>query len=198
MSMTTLGFFCADACVLTAIVATSETNRPSQMFLRARIINPLQKTGRRPGARESKSVEVPLLRFANARFFDLDQRQITSIECGNSLVLPCKNTPVPGLPEVPGAVDQKTTRTPDAATPGHLVQVLRRHGQEPDAASDEGPLTLDRSRDGGRGNFRPRRSTSLTATTRRRTGKPFFCLLQPGRACTSRPCCRRSTRPCSA
>ena len=33
---------------------------------------------------------------------------------------PCKNTPVPGLPEVPGAVDPEDDAVPDATAPGHL------------------------------------------------------------------------------
>ena len=42
---------------------------------------------------------------------------------------PCKNTPIPGVPEVPGAVDPKDDDMPDAAAPGALVQILRRHGR---------------------------------------------------------------------
>ena len=45
---------------------------------------------------------------------------------------PCKNTPIPGLPEVPGAVDPKTTTLPDAPASGAVVQVVRRHGGEPE------------------------------------------------------------------
>ena len=47
---------------------------------------------------------------------------------------PCKNTPIPGLPEVPGAVDPKTTICLTPPRPVLCVQVLRRHGSEPDAA----------------------------------------------------------------
>ncbi len=47
---------------------------------------------------------------------------------------PCKNTPIPGLPEVPGAVDPKNDDLPDAAAPGALVPFIRWHGEEPDAA----------------------------------------------------------------
>ena len=45
---------------------------------------------------------------------------------------PCKNTPVPGLPDVPGAVDQKTTIVLDASAPGDLVPFRRRHGEKSD------------------------------------------------------------------
>ncbi len=64
---------------------------------------------------------------------------------------PCKNTPVPGLPESPGAVDPKTDVVHDAAAAGPLVQVFRRHAEEPDL-QDQGPLTLS-ARKGGRGNL---------------------------------------------
>ena len=33
---------------------------------------------------------------------------------------PCKNTPIPGLPTFPGAVDPEDDTLPDAAAPGHL------------------------------------------------------------------------------
>jgi hypothetical protein len=58
---------------------------------------------------------------------------------------PCKNTPIPGVPEVPGAVDPKTTV---CLTPPRDVLACK----SPDGTgknqmcSDEGPLTLDRSR----------------------------------------------------
>ena len=51
-----------------------------------------------------------------------------------SIAPPCKTAPIPGLPEVPGAMDPKTGELPDAAAPGDLVHLLRRHGGEPDAA----------------------------------------------------------------
>ena len=79
---------------------------------------------------------------------------------------PCNNTPIPGLPEVPGAVDPATTLLSDPAAPGDLVQVLRRHSREPDV-QDEGPLTLGALEDRGRGNLgqghrlpRPQRSAA--------------------------------------
>ena len=44
---------------------------------------------------------------------------------------PCKNTPIPGLAEVPGAVDPKTTTCLTPPRPVLLVQVVRRNGGEP-------------------------------------------------------------------
>ena len=68
----------------------------------------------------------------------------------------CPRSPAPSIP--------KTTRLPDAAAPGALVQILRRHGEEPDVqrrgSADAGALE-----DGGRGDLgqghrlpRPQRS----------------------------------------
>ena len=45
---------------------------------------------------------------------------------------PCKNTPIPGLPEVPGAVDPRKTILPDAPASDARLQVERRHGEESD------------------------------------------------------------------
>ncbi len=104
---------------------------------------------------------------------------------------PCKNTPVPGLAEVPGAVDQKTHAVHDAAAPGDRVHVLRRHREEPDVqgrgAADARAIEDRRTR-----RYQPRLSTSSTATTRRRpTSRSLSGTTR--RACTSPRCCRRST-----
>ena len=65
---------------------------------------------------------------------------------------PCKNTPVPGLAEVPGAVDPRTCRLPDASAPRHLVPLVRWDGKEPDVP---GPGSIDAGtfEDGRRGNL---------------------------------------------
>ena len=68
------------------------------------------------------------------------------------IVPPCKNTPIRGLAEVPGAVDPKTTICLTPPRPVICVQVLRRHRSEPDlqgrGSADAGTLE-----DGGRGDF---------------------------------------------
>ena len=66
---------------------------------------------------------------------------------------PCKNTPIPGLPEVPGAVDAKDHDLLDATAPGARVQVLRRQLQEHDMQG-RGPADLGAVEDRGRGNLR--------------------------------------------
>jgi len=66
---------------------------------------------------------------------------------------PCKNTPIPGLPEVPGAVDPETTVCLTPPTPGAVVHVLRRHEREPEMPGS-GPADLGAVEDGGRGNLR--------------------------------------------
>ena len=58
---------------------------------------------------------------------------------------PCRNTPIPGVAEVPGAVDPKTTGCLTPPRPVLCVQVLRRHAKN-QTCSDEGPLTLERSK----------------------------------------------------
>jgi hypothetical protein len=58
---------------------------------------------------------------------------------------PCKNTPVPGLPEVPGAVDQKTTLC--LMPPRPVIWCNSSDGTEKNqTCKDEGPLTLERSK----------------------------------------------------
>jgi Sulfatase len=61
---------------------------------------------------------------------------------------PCKNTPIPGLAEVPGAVDPKTTTTQTTClTPPRPVLLCKSSdGTEANqSCKDEGPLTLKRS-----------------------------------------------------
>ena len=65
---------------------------------------------------------------------------------------PCRNTPIPGLPEVPGAVDPKTTI---CLTPPRPVLACKSSDGTPanQTCKDEGPLTLERSKTRGRGDL---------------------------------------------
>ena len=65
---------------------------------------------------------------------------------------PCKNTPIPGLAEDPGAVDPKTTTCLTPPRPVLVVQVLRRHGGEPDLQG-RGSADARAVEDRGRGNL---------------------------------------------
>src|SRR5262249_59510077 len=57
---------------------------------------------------------------------------------------PCKNTPVPGLPEVPGAVDPKTTAC--VTPPRPVIWCKSSDGSEANQSYQDGrPLTLKRS-----------------------------------------------------
>jgi hypothetical protein len=57
---------------------------------------------------------------------------------------PCKNTPIPGLSEVPGAVDPKTTTC--LTPPRPVLWCHSSDGTEKNqSCKDEGPLTLERS-----------------------------------------------------
>src|SRR5258705_6840990 len=58
---------------------------------------------------------------------------------------PCKNTPVPGLADVPGAVDPRTTTC--LTPPRPMLACTSSNGTAKNqTCKDEGPLTLDRSR----------------------------------------------------
>jgi len=58
---------------------------------------------------------------------------------------PCKNTPIPGVPEVPGAVDPKTTTC--LTPPRPVIWCKSADGAEKSQmCKDEGPLTLERSK----------------------------------------------------
>ena len=86
---------------------------------------------------------------------------------------------------------------PDAAAAGHRLQVVGRQiGGEPDLqgrrAADARPLEHRRRGDLGQGRRLPRPQRSRPRPTSRSSSGTTR------RACTSPPCCRPSTRPCSA
>jgi arylsulfatase A-like enzyme len=95
------------------------------------------------------------------------------------VVPPCKNTPVPGLAEVPGAVDPKTTicLTP----PRPIIACKSSDGTEQNQrCSDEGPLTLDRSKTVDE-EISAKVIDFLDRNDPRRTNKPFFVWYNPAR-----------------
>jgi arylsulfatase A-like enzyme len=92
---------------------------------------------------------------------------------------PCKNTPIPGVPEVPGAVDPKTTT---CLTPPRPVLFCKSSdGTAPNQmCHDEGPLTLERSKTVDE-EISAKVIDFLDRNDPRRTGKPFFVWYNPAR-----------------
>ena len=92
---------------------------------------------------------------------------------------PCKNTPIPGVPEVPGAVDPKTTTCLTPPRP-----VLWCHSSDGTEANqtckDEGPLTLERSK-GVDEEISAKVIDFLDRNDPKKTNKPFFVWYNPAR-----------------
>jgi arylsulfatase len=92
---------------------------------------------------------------------------------------PCKNTPIPGIPEVPGSVDPRTTvcltpprnvlwcKSPDGSSKGQSCQ-------------DQGPLTLERSKTVDE-EISAKVVDFLGRNDPKTTGKPFFVWYNPAR-----------------
>jgi len=96
-----------------------------------------------------------------------------------SVVPPCKNTPIPGVPEVPGAVDPKTTlcMTP----PRNILSCKSSDGTgKNQMCHDEGPLTLERSKTVDE-EISAKVIDFLDRNDPRRTNKPFFVWYNPAR-----------------
>jgi arylsulfatase len=92
---------------------------------------------------------------------------------------PCKNTPIPGIPEVPGAVDPKTTRC--LTPPRNVLWCKSSDGTEANQrCSDEGPLTLERSKTVDE-EISAKVIDFLDRNDPRRTNKPFFVWYNPAR-----------------
>ena len=92
---------------------------------------------------------------------------------------PCRNTPVPGLPEVPGAVDPKTTvcLTP----PRPVIWCKSSDGTAANqTCQDQGPLTLERSKTVDE-EISAKVVDFLDRNDPTKTNKPFFVWYNPAR-----------------
>jgi arylsulfatase A-like enzyme len=96
-----------------------------------------------------------------------------------AIVPPCKNTPIPGVAEVPGAVDPKTTYC--ITPPRPILWCHSSDGAEKNqTCQDEGPLTLDRSRTVDE-EISAKVIDFLDRNDPKKTGKPFFVYYNPAR-----------------
>ena len=92
---------------------------------------------------------------------------------------PCKNTPVPGLSDPPGAVDPATTNC--LTPPRPMIACKSSDGTEKNQrCSDEGPLTLERSKTVDE-EISAKVIDFLDRNDPRRTNKPFFVWYNPAR-----------------
>jgi arylsulfatase A-like enzyme len=94
-------------------------------------------------------------------------------------VPPCKNTPVPGLSDPPGAIDPKDglCMTP----PRPIIHCTSKDGTEKNqTCKDEGPLTLERSKTVDE-EISDQVIDFLDRNDPEKTGKPFFVYYNPAR-----------------
>ena len=92
---------------------------------------------------------------------------------------PCKNTPIPGVPDVPGAVDPKTTHC--LTPPRNVLWCKSSDGSEANQnCQDEGPLTLERSKTVDE-EISAKVVDFLDRNDPKQTGKPFFVWYNPAR-----------------
>jgi arylsulfatase len=92
---------------------------------------------------------------------------------------PCRNTPIPGIPDVPGAVDPKTTTC--LTPPRNILSCKSSDGTEDNQrCSDEGPLTLDRSRTVDE-EISAKVVDFIDRNDPKKTNKPFFVWYNPAR-----------------
>ena len=99
---------------------------------------------------------------------------------------PCKNTPIPGYPKPPGAVDPQDSPLLDTSAPG-LACISADGTEKNQMCKDEGPLTLDRSKTVDEEISAKVDRLSSTAMTRRRpASRSSSGTTRHG--CTSPPC----------
>jgi len=92
---------------------------------------------------------------------------------------PCRNTPIPGVPEVPGAVDQKTTLC--LMPPRPVLACKSTDGTEKNqTCRDEGPLTLERSKTVDE-EISAKVIDFIDRNDPKKTNKPFFVWYNPAR-----------------
>jgi arylsulfatase len=96
-----------------------------------------------------------------------------------AIIAPCKNTPVRGLPEVPGAVDPKTTAC--MTPPRPVIWCKSSDGTEKNqSCSDQGPMTLKRSETADE-EISAKVIDFLDRNDPKKTNKPFFVWYNPAR-----------------
>src|SRR6266699_1268927 len=92
---------------------------------------------------------------------------------------PCRNTPIPGIPEVPGAVDPKTTTC--LTPPRNVLWCKSSYGSgKNQSCQDQGPLTLERSKTVDE-EISAKVIDFLDRNDPRRTNKPFIVWYNPAR-----------------
>jgi arylsulfatase len=92
---------------------------------------------------------------------------------------PCKNTSIPGLPEVPGAVDPATTAC--LTPPRPVISCTSSDGSSKNqTCKDEGPLTLERSKTVDE-EISAKVIDFLDRNDPKKTSKPFFVWYNPAR-----------------
>jgi arylsulfatase len=92
---------------------------------------------------------------------------------------PCRNTPVPGLAEVPGAVDPRTTTC--LTPPRPVISCKSSDGSmKNQTCKDDGPLTLERSKTVDE-EISAKVIDFLDRNQPSKTGKPFFVWYNPAR-----------------
>ena len=95
------------------------------------------------------------------------------------IVPPCKNTPIPGLPEVPGAVDPRTTTC--LTPPRPVIWCHSSDGtSDNQSCKDQGPLTLERSKTVDE-EISSKVIDFLDRNDPKKTNKPFFVWYNPAR-----------------
>jgi arylsulfatase A-like enzyme len=104
---------------------------------------------------------------------------INKTPTSQAIVPPCKNTPIPGVAEVPGAVDPQTTTC--LTPPRPVLACKSSDGTEKNqTCSDEGPLTLERSRTVDE-EISAKVIDFLDRNDPKKTKKPFFVWYNPAR-----------------
>ena len=93
---------------------------------------------------------------------------------------PCKNTPIPGLSEIPGAVDPKTAEV-CLTPPRPVLWCTSSNGTAKNqTCKDQGPLTLERSKTVDE-EISAKVIDFLDRNDPEKTGKPFFVWYNPAR-----------------
>jgi arylsulfatase len=96
-----------------------------------------------------------------------------------TVVPPCRNTPIPGIPEVPGAVDPKTTTC--LTPPRNVLWCKSSNGTSANqTCQDQGPLTLERSKTVDE-EISAKVIDFLDRNDPKKTNKPFFVWYNPAR-----------------
>jgi arylsulfatase A-like enzyme len=157
-----------------SLPASAQQPKPNILFIMGDDIGWMQPRIYHRGLMVGETPNIDRIGQEGAIFPDINKSPTEQ-----AIVPPCKNTPVRGLPDTPGAVDANTTLC--LMPPRPVISCTSSDGKEANqTCKDEGPLTLERSKTVDE-EISAKVVDYLDRNDPKKTNKPFFVWYNPAR-----------------